>query len=153
MKNLPKIFLSVISSVLVLVTSCVEERAGMEQPSGNLPSLDVQVAAMESSLAEIKSVIDDVRVSETLSEPEKYTLQLEASSDYIQEHIASVESGMSLVEASLGVMSIQAVLASVVGALEGEMFVESSLVALSQSVSLWLGQDFQYYYFYEVRKD
>jgi hypothetical protein len=53
---------------------------------------------------------------------------------------------MSLVEASLGVMSIQAVLASVVGALEGEMFVESSLVALSQSVSLWLGQDFQYYY-------
>ena len=146
MKNLPKIFLSIISIVLVLVTSCVEERAGMEQPSGNLPSLDVQVAAMESSLAEIKSVIDDVRVSETLSEPEKYTLQLEASSDYIQEHIASVESGMSLVEASLGVMSIQAVLASVVGALEGEMFVESSLVALSQSVSLWLGQDFQYYY-------
>ena len=39
MKNLPKIFLSIISIVLVLVTSCVEERAGMEQPSGNLPSL------------------------------------------------------------------------------------------------------------------
>ena len=59
MKNLPEIFLSIISIVLVLVTSCVEERAGMEQPSGNLPSLDVQVAAMESSLAEIKSVIAD----------------------------------------------------------------------------------------------
>lgn len=132
MKNLPKIFLSIIAIFLVLMTSCMQEKVGSEQVKGNLPSLSEQVASMKSSLDDIQAVSDIIRLDEC--------------SVSIKEHIAEIEEGMPVVEASINVLSLQAELADVIGSISEDVFISPSVSALSEGISMWLGTDFQYHY-------
>ena len=132
MKNLPKIFLSIISGFVVLATSCMQEKVGSEQLESKLPSLAEQVASMKSSLDDIHAVSD--------------IIDLDVCSIAINEHIAAVEAGMTLAESSINALSLQAGLADVIGSISIEHFLNPSVSALSNDISMWLGKDFQYHY-------
>lgn len=146
MKNLPKIFLSIISVLLLLMTSCVEEKAGPEQIETNPPSVAEQIASMNSSLDEIQLLIASSGDMGDLVDAEEFILQLNRCSSSIKEHVAVLETGVSVIEASLGTISLQTETASVIGALAGDVKVASSLKSISDGIASWLGKDFKYHY-------
>ena len=145
MKNLPKIFLSIISFLLVLMTSCENEKASTEPFRAHLPSLDAQVASLKSSLVYINELGDAV----------DWNLNLDACSSSIEDQIAKLQSGMSVVDAAFELLQLQQTVASLSGTVSGMImtvsgsqndYLKDIIEKLDSSVSSWLGDKYSYYY-------
>lgn len=145
MKNLPKIFLSIITFLLVFMTSCENEKTSLEPLQAHLPSLDAQVASLKSSLVDVNALRDAVDSD----------IALDACSASIEEQIASLQSGMPLVEAAAELLQLQQTVASVSGYVSGIIMIASDshndqlkklIDKLDSGVSLWLGDKYGYYY-------
>ena len=82
----------------------------------------------------------------TVEEYLNFVFELKSCKLNRKEHIAEIEEGMPVVEASINVLSLQAELADVIGSISEDVFISPSVSALSEGISMWLGTDFQYHY-------
>lgn len=146
--------LMLASAVMLCFTSCLNEAADPNSGEGQLPAnvatLSEQVAAMKSSVAAIETL--QVELSET-AELQGAAAQLESCATAVKEHIASVEAGMSGVNAAIAAMKLQKEIANVTGALkvevalfENEEKIQSGILAVETRVAAWLGKDFKNYF-------
>ena len=146
--------LMLASAVMLCFTSCLNEATDPNSGEGQLPAnvatLSEQVAAMKSSVAAIETL--QVELSET-AELQGAAAQLESCATAVKEHIASVEAGMSGVNAAIAAMKLQKEIANVTGALkvevalfENEEKIQSGILAVETRVAAWLGKDFKNYF-------
>lgn len=150
MKHLSKLSLLLASVLMLSLTSCLREAADPNSGEGYLPSnvatLDEQVASMKTSINAMESL--QTTLSEITS-LENITSQFEGSVVAVKEHIASIEAGLSDVNATLATMRLQKEIASVTGvlkiqvaSLENPQTIQAALLSLENGVSTWLGKDF-----------
>ena len=122
MKRLNLMVLMLASAVMLCFTSCLNEAADPNSGEGQLPAnvatLSEQVAAMKSSVAAIEALSADFSETDGLEEA---AAQLEYCATLVKEHIASVEAGMSGVNAAIAAMKLQKEIANVTGALKVEV--------------------------------
>ena len=145
----------VLASVLLLcLTSCLNEavdpNSGEDQLPSNVATLSEQVASMKSSVADIELVQAALSEADGL---QGFAAQFEACATSVKEHIASVEAGMSGVNAAIAAMKLQKEIANVTGALkvevalfENEEKIQSGILAVETRVAAWLGKDFKNYF-------
>ena len=153
MKHLIKMGWVLASAVMLCLTSCLNEasdpNSGAGELPGNVASLAEQVASMKSSLGEMESMQSTLT---QISGYEALASQFEACAVAIKEHIASVESGMQGVSATLAALKLQGQIAAVSGSLKARVaFQENSdlhagILAVEKGVAAWLGKDFNIYY-------
>lgn len=150
MKHLSKLSLLLASVLMLSLTSCLREAADPNSGEGYLPSnvatLDEQVASMKTSINAMESL--QTTLSEITS-LENITSQFEGSVVAVKEHIASIEAGLSDVNATLATMRLQKEIANVTGvlkiqvaSLENPQTIQAALLSLENGVSTWLGKDF-----------
>lgn len=146
--------LMLASAVMLCFTSCLNEAADPNSGEGQLPAnvatLSEQVAAMKSSVAAIETL--QVELSET-AELQGAAAQLESCATAVKEHIASVEAGMSGVNAAIAAMKLQKEIANVTGALkvdaallENAARIQAGILSVESGVAAWLGKDFKNYF-------
>ena len=108
--------LMLASAVMLCFTSCLNEAADPNSGEGSLPAnvatLSEQVVAMKTSVAAIEALSADFSETDGLEEA---AAQLEYCATLVKEHIASVEAGMSGVNAAIAATKLQKEIASVVG--------------------------------------
>ena len=154
MKRLNLMVLMLASAVMLCFTSCLNEATDPNSGEGQLPAnvatLSEQVAAMKSSVAAIEAL--QVELSET-AELQGAAAQLESCATAVKEHIASVEAGMSGVNAAIAAMKLQKEIANVTGALKVEVAllenaarIQAVILSAESGVAAWLGKDFKNYF-------
>ena len=139
--------LMLASAVMLCFTSCLNEATDPNSGEGQLPAnvatLSEQVAAMKSSVAAIEALSADFSETDGLEEA---AAQLEYCATLVKEHIASVEAGMSGVNAAIAAMKLQKEIASVVGEIKASCGVSAEILLLEKSVKAWLGDKFENFY-------
>ena len=153
MKHLIKMGWVLASAVMLCLTSCLNEasdpNSGAGELPGNVAALVEQVASMKTSVNEMESI--QARLAE-MSDLQGFAAQLEACVTSVNEHIASVEAGMSGVNATIAAMAIQSQIATTIGALKVQLAslsnesLQSDILSVEKGVALWLGKDFTNYY-------
>ena len=154
MKRLNLVVLMLASAVMLCFTSCLNEATDPNSGEGQLPAnvatLSEQVAAMKSSVAAIEALSADFSETDGLEEA---AAQLEYCATLVKEHIASVEAGMSGVNAAIAAMKLQKEIANVTGALkvevalfENEEKIQSDILEVETRVAAWLGKYFKNYF-------
>ena len=141
------------SAIMLCLTSCLNEASDPNSAAGELPgnvaALADQVASMKNSLSKIEDIHKNLSEMQELQEN---AAQFEACVSSINEHIASVDAGMSGVDASVAAMGIQRQVASAVGTLKVQSAflvnedLLSDILAVESSVSSWLGDDLNGYF-------
>lgn len=141
------------SAIMLCLTSCLNEASDPNSAAGELPgnvaTLADQVASMKNSLSKIEDIHKNLSEMQELQEN---AAQFEACVSSINEHIASVDAGMSGVDASVAAMGIQRQVASAVGTLKVQSAflvnedLLSDILAVESSVSSWLGDDLNSYF-------
>ena len=150
MKHLIRMCWVLASVFLLCLTSCLNEavdpNSGEDQLPSNVATLSEQVASMKTSINAMESL--QATLSETASLESAASL-LESSTVAVKEHIASIEAGLSDVNATLATMRLQKEIAGVTGALkvqvaslENAQAIHTALLSLENGVSAWLGKDF-----------
>ena len=139
--------LMLASAVMLCFTSCLNEAADPNSGEGSLPAnvatLSEQVVAMKTSVAAIEALSADFSETDGLEEA---AAQLEYCATLVKEHIASVEAGMSGVNAAIAAMKLQKEIASVVGEIKASCGVSAEILLLEKSVKAWLGDKFENFY-------
>ena len=127
-----------------------EAGPGAENLPANVASIAEQIVSMKASLSDIETV--QISLAE-ISSLHKEAVQLEDCVTLLNEHIASLESGLSGVNAVMAAMELQNTIACVTGALKVHvaMFAdkaeqESDILSLEAGVAAWLGKDFKSYF-------
>ena len=127
-----------------------EAGPGAENLPANVASIAEQIVSMKASLSDIETV--QISLAEIPS-LHKEAAQLEDCVTLLNEHIASLESGLSGVNAVMAAMELQNTIACVTGALKVHvaMFAdkaeqESDILSLEAGVAAWLGKDFKSYF-------
>lgn len=150
MKHLIRMCWVLASVFLLCLTSCLNEavdpNSGEDQLPSNVATLSEQVESMKTSINAMESL--QTTLSETASLESAASL-LESSTVAVKEHIASIEAGLSDVNATLATMRLQKEIAGVTGALkvqvaslENAQTIQTALLSLESGVSAWLGKDF-----------
>lgn len=142
-----------VSAIMLCLTSCLNEASDPNSAAGELPgnvaTLAEQVASMKTSLSEIESI--QTKLAE-IFELQGIEVQFGACVTSVNEHIASVEAGMSDVNATIAAMRIQSQIATVVGTLKVQAYslvnenLVSDILSLEKSVATWLGKDLSNYF-------
>lgn len=153
MKHLIKMGWVLASAVMLCLTSCLNEasdpNSGAGELPGNVAALVEQVASMKTSVNEMESI--QASLAE-MSDLQGFAAQLETCVTSVNEHIASVEAGMSGVNATIAAMEIQSQIATTIGALKVQVAsfsnesLQSDILSVEKGVALWLGKDFTNYY-------
>ena len=149
-----RIFWAFVYVLPICFTSCLNEVEGTGSGAGDLPanvaSIAEQIVSMKASLSDIETV--QISLAEIPS-LHKEAVQLEDCVTLLNEHIASLESGLSGVNAVMAAMELQNTIACVTGALKVHvaMFAdkaeqESDILSLEAGVAAWLGKDFKSYF-------
>ena len=151
-KQIKTIFVLAFSLVMS-VTSCLHEASdtngGENVLPGNVESLDSQVAAMKTSVSEMESMQSTLA---QMADYEAIASQFETCVISVKEHIASVEAGMSDVNATLAAMKLQGQIAAATGALKAQVALQDNndlqagLLSVEKGVAAWLGKDFKNYF-------
>lgn len=153
MKHLIKMGWVLASAVMLCLTSCLNEasdpNSGAGELPGNVATLVEQVASMKTSVNEMESIQESLA---EMSDLQGFAAQLETCVTSVNEHIASVEAGMSGVNATIAAMEIQSQIATTIGALKVQLAsfsnesLQSDILSVEKGVALWLGKDFTNYY-------
>ena len=148
-----KTILVLAFSLVMSVTSCLHEASdtngGENVLPGNVESLDSQVAAMKTSVSEMESMQSTLA---QMADYEAIASQFETCVISVKEHIASVEAGMSDVNATLAAMKLQGQIAAATGALKAQVALQDNndlqagLLSVENGVSAWLGKDFKNFF-------
>ena len=141
--------LFVVAFTLVLA-SCIGEVAdpadNADVLGGNVATVTEQVDAIQASLADVKTIKEALDNVSDLHDVEDFKAQLDACISGIESHIASVQGGMSALNATLATMNLQAEIASVAGAIKASFGTSSELLDLEKGVKAWLGDKFENFY-------
>ena len=154
MKHLIKMGWVLASAVMLCLTSCLNEASDPNSGAGELPGnvapLTEQVAAMKSSVSVIESL--QTTLAET-AELADLAAELETCATAVNEHIASVEAGLSEVNASVAALKLQRQIAGVTGSLKAQLALlekgdalKLGVLSLERGVAAWLGEDFNNYF-------
>ena len=138
MKSLKYINLLLATVLGFFQVSCVNDNLSESYPDGReiLKPLSAQVEAMKATADELSAILSDA---------EGGNEQLEAAIELINGHVSHMESGASLVEATLAAMDLQRKFATAVAAVsDGDL--GERLSSLEKGVSAWIGNGFTYYY-------
>ena len=138
MKTPKHINLLLITVLAFFQVSCINDNLSDSYSDGQsvLKPLSAQVEAMKISADEIASILSDIEDENGL---------LAEAAAMIDEHMANVESGVSLEMATLSAMEIQKNIASAVAAVSDEL-TEENLASLEKGVNAWIGEEFTYCY-------
>lgn len=154
-KQLKTLFVLAFAMVMS-VTSCLNENedtnSGAAKLPSNVASLADQVEAMISSVVEIEAIQSSLT---EMSDLQATASHFETCAAMIEEHIASIESGVTGVPAVVAAMNIQSKVAAATGALkvdialldmENAAELQSALLSIENGVKSWLGKDFKSYF-------
>lgn len=154
-KQLKTLFVLAFAMVMS-VTSCLNENedtnSGAAKLPSNVASLADQVEAMKSSVVEMETIQSSLT---EMSDLQATASHFETCAAMIEEHIASIESGVTGVPAVVAAMNIQSKVAAVTGALkvdialldmENAAELQSALLSIENGVKSWLGKDFKSYF-------
>ena len=138
MKYLKHINLLLVTVLGFFQVSCINDNLSESYPDSKevLKPLSAQIGDMKATADNLSAILADVESGKE---------QLEAVVELINDHISSVESGVSLEEATLAAMELQKRFASAVAAVSDELLKEK-LSSLEKGVSTWVGNGFTYYY-------
>lgn len=138
MKYLKHINLLLVTVLGFFQVSCINDNLSESYPDSQevLKPLSAQIGDMKATADDLSAILADVESGKE---------QLEAVVELINDHISSVESGVSLEEATLAAMELQKRFASAVAAVSDELLKEK-LSSLEKGVSTWVGNGFTYYY-------
>ena len=141
--------LFLVAFTLVLA-SCMGEVADPADSAdvlgGNVAPVSEQVEAITASIADVKAVKEGLNKVSGLQNIEVFKAQLDACVSGIESHIASVQGGLSALNATLAAMQLQAEIAEVVGAIKAYAGELSEIATLEKGVKSWIGNKFENYY-------
>ena len=154
MKHLIKMGWMLASAVMLCFTSCLNEasdpNSGEGELPGNVAALSEQVAAMKSSVSLIESLQATLAKTAELAEA---AADFDACATAVNEHLASVEAGLSEVNASVAALKLQRQIAGATGSLKTQIallemgdVLELGVLSLEKGVAAWLGEDFKSYF-------
>ncbi len=154
-KQLKTLFVLAFAMVMS-VTSCLNENEDTNSGAAKLPSNVVsfadQVEAMKSSVVEIEAIQSSLT---EMSDLQATASHFETCAAMIEEHIASIESGVTGVPAVVAAMNIQSKVAAATGALKVDLALldvenaaelQSAVLSIENGVKSWLGKDFKSYF-------
>lgn len=145
MKTYGKPFVLLMSLMLALATSCVNDELSepLVEALKAVPALDKQLSGIESSvkdLAALQEVLDGKDLSK--------------ASKALESHISLLKGGVSAEDGTLATLELQKEIASIVGAVEAELLASDEMdesllrqfLVFEGGVNAWLGETFGYYY-------
>lgn len=134
----------------LVFASCMSEVAdpadNADVLGGNVAAVVEQVEVMEASIADVKAVKESLSNVSGLENVNEFKSQLDVCVSAIESHIASVQGGMSALEATLAAMQLQAEIAEVIGAIKAHVGELSAIATLEKGVKSWIGDKFENYY-------
>lgn len=134
----------------LVFASCMSEVAdpadNADVLGGNVAAVVEQVEVMEASIADVKAVKESLSNVSGLENVNEFKSQLDVCVSAIESHIASVQGGMSALDATLAAMQLQAEIAEVIGAIKAHVGELSAIATLEKGVKSWIGDKFENYY-------
>ena len=134
----------------LVFASCMSEVADPADKAdvlgGNVAAVVEQVEVIEASIADVKAVKESLSNVSGLENVDEFKSQLDVCVSAIESHIASVQGGMSALDATLAAMQLQAEIAEVIGAIKAHVGELSAIATLEKGVKSWIGDKFENYY-------
>lgn len=147
------------SMLMMAMTSCVNENigGGIFNSKTGVADLDEQSAAVETSLNaidEIQGSLSEYADNGRVKGLEAALNNLSAAETALENHIAYLEGGVSLLDGTMATLAMQKQLAEAVGEVEGSLMLSGVEVksinkqfnALEESVKDWIGKSYEMLY-------
>jgi len=159
MKRIKCFFIVMASMLMMAMTSCVNENigGGIFNSKTGVADLDEQSAAVETSLNaidEIQGSLSEYADNGRVKGLEAALNNLSAAETALENHIAYLEGGVSLLDGTMATLAMQKQLAEAVGEVEGSLMLSGVEVksinkqfnALEESVKDWIGKSYEMLY-------